>query len=364
MSGDIWSEEDDTVNTTNVPLIREKQGLMHFAAFCVIVIIIVGITGNLLTIIALLRCPRVRSATATFIISLCLADFLFCSINLPFSASRFIHQKWIHGDTLCVLFPFLRYANVGLSLLSITAITVNRYILISHQHLYDKIYRKRYIALMIVFVWTFSIVMLFPTLLGKWGRFGYDPTILNCSILEKDGKSPKTFLFVLGFVIPCIAIVVCYARIFWVVRSSQQRMRVHSETKEQQRNREMKQKKDEWRITKMVLFIFCSFLLCYLPITIVKVADKNVRYPELHIIGYILIYLSACINPIIYGVTNKQYRQAYKTVLLCRRPRTLSVSGTNCPAQQMDNCGTRTMISMVVSQSGLEGDSVFEDDKL
>lgn len=88
--------------------------------------------------------------------------------------------------------------------------------------------------------------------------------------------------------------------------------------------REAKQKRNEWRITKMVLAIFMSFLLCYLPITIIKVADKDVDWPGLHIFGYIMIYLSACINPIIYVIMNKQYRQAYKSVLMCKATRLLS----------------------------------------
>ena len=33
--------------------------------------------------------------------------------------------------------------------------------------------------------------------------------------------------------------------------------------------------------------------------------------------------MSACINPIIYVIMNKQYRQAYKSVLLCKSPRLL-----------------------------------------
>jgi hypothetical protein len=88
--------------------------------------------------------------------------------------------------------------------------------------------------------------------------------------------------------------------------------------------RDVKQKRNEWRITKMVLAIFLSFLACYFPITITKVIDKDVKLPWLHIIGYIMIYLSACINPIIYVIMNKQYRQAYKTILLCRPSRLLS----------------------------------------
>lgn len=106
--------------------------------------------------------------------------------------------------------------------------------------------------------------------------------------------------------------------------------------------RDAKQKRNEWRITRMIFAIFLSFIFCYLPITITKVLDKDVNWPVLHIIGYVMIYLrfvdffsrefccincfysSACINPIIYVIMNKQYRQAYKTVLLCKATRLLS----------------------------------------
>lgn len=88
--------------------------------------------------------------------------------------------------------------------------------------------------------------------------------------------------------------------------------------------RDAKAKRNEWRITKMVLAIFLSFVACYLPITITKILDQDVRFPALHIIAYIMVYLSACINPIIYVIMNKQYRQAYKTVLLCKPTRLLA----------------------------------------
>lgn len=88
--------------------------------------------------------------------------------------------------------------------------------------------------------------------------------------------------------------------------------------------RDAKAKRNEWRITKMVLAIFLSFVMCYLPITVAKIADKDVSIPAFHIIGYILLYLSSCINPIIYVIMNKQYRQAYKTVILCKPGRLLA----------------------------------------
>ncbi|XP_013780883.1 G-protein coupled receptor moody-like [Limulus polyphemus] len=329
-----FTTENDTeahyVSDTFMSPMLKRKAVLHFATLCVIVLSIVGMCGNLLTTVALVKCPRVRSATAVFIVSLSISDFLYNAVSFPFSASDYILQKWIYGDALCVFYPFTQYLNGGLSLLFVTAIAINRYVLIAHQGLYEKIYQKRNIAMMIVGICLFAFIMLLPTLIGAWGRFGYDKNILTCTILEVDGRSSKAFLFIFGFVIPCITIVVCYARIFCVVKKSSSRIKMYKtvETKEKKSARDSKRREEEWRVTRMVLIIFCCFLICYLPNTIVKVIDKQNKYPVLHILVYILIYASASINPIIYGVTNKQYRQAYKTVLMCRRPRRPSFSST------------------------------------
>ena len=61
--------------------------LIVFAAIIAITFSIVGIVGNLFTIVALLRCTKLRSkATTKFVISLAICDLLFCLIILPIVA--------------------------------------------------------------------------------------------------------------------------------------------------------------------------------------------------------------------------------------------------------------------------------------
>lgn len=206
--------EGNTTNVTGAVNFFQKHdmgGFLPFAVFCIILFIIVGVSGNVLTIVALIRCPRIRSTTSAFIISLCVADACFCAVNLPFTASRFIHRTWIHGEGLCVVFPFVRYSNVAVSLLSIMAISINRFILIAYPSLHNTVYQKRNVGIMIASCWIFSFAMLVPTLAEKWGKFGYDSSIVNCSIVPVNGKSAKKFLFVAAFVLPCIVIILSYA---------------------------------------------------------------------------------------------------------------------------------------------------------
>ncbi|CAL1675571.1 unnamed protein product [Lasius platythorax] len=325
--------------TVDAELSRFPKPLRTFAAVVAIIIMIIGLAGNLLTIVALCKYPKVRNVAAAFIISLCIADFVFCLLVLPFDSIRFINAGWADIRFFCVFVPFFRYGNVGVSLLSVAAITINRYIMIAHHAIYSRVYKKYWIAAMIIFCWLFSYGMQIPTLLGIWGKFDYDSNLETCSIVkDRHGHTSKTFLFVMGFLIPCVVIVGCYAKIFWVVHKSESRMRKHATPTIKSPHtpgrdiREIKQKRSEWRITKMVLVIFISFLACYLPITIVKVADAEVRCPECHVLGYLLLYFASCVNPIIYVIMNKQYRQAYAGAIGCSWIRmSLTPYGSSAP---------------------------------
>ena len=81
---------------------------------------------------------QVRNATAMFIINLSVSDLMFCCFNLPLATSNFYHRAWVHGPTLCVLFPLMRYGLVAVSIFTVLAITLNRYIMIGHPRLYPR----------------------------------------------------------------------------------------------------------------------------------------------------------------------------------------------------------------------------------
>ncbi|XP_050721919.1 alpha-2B adrenergic receptor-like [Eriocheir sinensis] len=446
-----------------------------------------------------LSLPQVHNATGVFIINLTLSDLMFCVFNLPLAASLFGQCSWVHTGFVCLLFPILRYGLVAVSVFTVLAITINRYVMIAHPQLYHKVYTPAWLTVMVLSTWLGAFGALVPTLLELWGTFGLDPTIGSCTILpDRDGNSPKEFLFVFAFVLPCVAICVCYARIFFIVHradkkshsSSQRILKVNGKRKKPKTltspyrgapapptlhvapindclQRETRAKlsssrnsvrveivepdkegenprpksevhslgidggvkvgrapspditpgdaptdacsllrtevngfsghtsqeavvpleascspiricppsapdspvsarsedkpdgaqneeqaaatisgkgnafsqlrgtfrrtragsfisrqpnlsaKDR-RLLKMILVIFMSFVACYLPITLVKTFSKDDN-PVLNILGLLLIYMTTCINPIIYVVMSSEYRQAYVSLLTCKR---------------------------------------------
>ncbi|XP_037029337.1 G-protein coupled receptor moody isoform X2 [Bradysia coprophila] len=221
------TDSSNAVPLGEIPLFEGySSSLLTFASATCIVFILVGLPGNLITIIALARCKKVRNATAVFIINLSLSDLLFCCFNLPLAASTFWNRRWIHKEFVCELFPLMRYGLLAVSLFTVLAITINRYVMIGHPRIYPRVYRRKYLGLMVAATWIGAFTSLIPTWRGVYGKFGLDQKIGSCSILlDSNQKSPKEFLFAMAFVVPCVSIIVCYARIFYIVRKTA--MRTH-----------------------------------------------------------------------------------------------------------------------------------------
>ncbi|KAK2721873.1 protein trapped in endoderm-1-like [Artemia franciscana] len=324
----------------------------YFAAICGILFIIFGLIGNLVTFVALLNSKKLRShATTSFVLSLTASDLLFCAINLPLTVSRYLSESWVHGDGLCKTFPFFFYGNVGTSLMSMVAITLNRFVLISSPSWYDKIYKAKHNLVMIAGIWLFSFGILLPTMFDSWGTFGLDAPTFSCTILKKDGKSPKKFLFAFGFLMPCIVIIFSYTCIYIKVRRSRLNILSHSTSPSKlsqksisqsngmsvQPSNEPKgnsQRKEDLRLTRMMLTIFCTFLLCFLPLMVVNIADDEITVPVLHVFASILAWASCVVNPVIYAASNRQYRAAYRA-LFCKDGLTTSQASSNASGRTM-----------------------------
>ncbi|XP_023244425.1 G-protein coupled receptor moody-like [Centruroides sculpturatus] len=333
----VIKNDSSVINVTTVPLFETyPKELLYFAAAACIVFVFIGVPGNFVTIVALLKSPRLRNVTSAFIINLCVADGLFCIFSLPLAASMFIHKTWIYSDFLCMIFPLFRSSNAAVSLFTIIAITINRYVIIVHPKSYTKIYTKMNISVIIAFIWLVSFALMTPTALGIWGKYAFNPEVGTCTVVKVNGKSSKTFIHILAFVIPCFIFVFCYSRIFWIVRKSKRKLKIGHELKKEEKSvnlklkccgkkaekseREKKQKQSkDLKVLKVILVIFLAFVFCYTPIIFVKIFKKEKSLPALNILGYLGGYSTACINPIIYVITSREYRRAYKELFVCNK---------------------------------------------
>ncbi|XP_063535816.1 protein trapped in endoderm-1 isoform X1 [Cydia strobilella] len=325
-----------TVVVNSTATISYPREATILAAVCACIFSVVGVVGNFVTTVALLMHPKLRThVTTMFVLSLCVSDLMFCAINLPLTARRFIRADWGLGEQLCQMFAFVFYGNEAVSLLSMVAITINRYTLIAYYDMYASIYTTTKIWVQLLLIWIVSFGLMVPPLLGIWGTLGLDKKTFSCTILSDEaGHSPKKYLFVFGFALPCLVIIVSYSCIYWRVRESKRKLEGRRCVCGKLSGQTAKEKEEDSRLTTLMLTIFLCFLACFLPLMIMNVADDRIKYPWLHIIASILAWASSVINPLIYAATNRQYRAAYGNLLkFCK---------TN-PVMRRTTLGSRTV---------------------
>lgn len=275
---------------------KYPPGLLYFGATCLIVFAVFGVTVNLFSILALSLSRRLRNATTVFIVNICVADMLCCGISAPLFAILFIQKEWNYGKFLCYLLPLISYSGGQVSVFFGMAITVNRYVLIIHRDKYLAVYTKRNIAIMIAFMWTVALLILFPALIGVWGKLGYDPRIGTCSLLNVNGQSPKMLWFII--MIGCILIFpVLYLKIYFFVKKSSENV--------------LRNKRD-FRVLSYVLVIYAVFPLCYIPLSLVKMLHKEEKLYFFNVLFYVIIYFTNAANPVVYTVLSKEYRRVHK----------------------------------------------------
>lgn len=69
-----------------------------------------------------------------------------------------------------------------------------------------------------IFVWGIAFALMVLPLFEIWGKLGLDEATFSCTILKKNGTSPKKLFFLVGFVLPCFVIILSYSCIYRKVK--------------------------------------------------------------------------------------------------------------------------------------------------
>ena len=159
-------------NNYTIPVSNE---VALFVAIMFSIFSIVGTIANLCTIIALWRSKLRKQATTKLILSLAMCDFLTCCIVFPPTAQQHTIENLrfppiIHN--MCKYFKYLEYSLFSTSIIHLMAISINRYILICQEEIYEQIYSPRNVSIMISGIWFFSFGFGLLPLFGIWGQIG------------------------------------------------------------------------------------------------------------------------------------------------------------------------------------------------
>nr|BAQ54936.1 opsin, arthropsin type [Indolestes peregrinus] len=231
-----WSEEGQAIENGQIKLIRATvvththwlqypplRPEFHYLLGTLLVIIgTAGVLGNGLVLFVFTRFRRLRGPASSFIVNLAVADLCNSLLHSMAAASSF-RRAWAFGNAGCVVYA----CGVGyfglLSIVTLAAIAVERYMVITAKPLSGNWKMTKYGARKVcVVVWFYCALMCAPPLFG-WSRYVAEGFLTSCSwdYLSRTpaNRSYYIYLLSLGFVVPVCVIAYCYAFILAAIRA-------------------------------------------------------------------------------------------------------------------------------------------------
>lgn len=289
-----------------------------------VVIIFCSLIGNAFVVLIVWQNLRLRTVINFFICNLAVSDILVAALCEPNMITQlFLGNKWIFGTALCKLIVFLQSATIASSVLTLLAISGDRFIAIVFP------LRRRpgfKIARFIVAViWVVSVVMMAPLIYAQRVRTApqgnYDVCIEEWSPVFEEEKAPRDYtiiLFVTMYVVPLTTMGFLYFIIclkLW-----------HRKLPGEQTNRNARRTRaSRKRIVKMLMAVIIIFALCWLPLWLFQflIFFARNKYPcvafdgTFYFLALFLGHSNSAVNPFLYALFNKNFRQGFKQACIC-----------------------------------------------
>lgn len=271
---------------------------------------ITTIIGNVLIMAALRKIPltQVHTVFKAFLFNLALADLGVGLVVQPMYISTVLTamRGYVNASRILgAMFYLLNWFFPNLSFVFLTAIAVDRFLVLHLRLGYHNMVTLKKVVIVLVFVW---IVGFFGTLFMI-----YDNRIFNIGILV-----------VLAVCLPLTTF--CYLKIYLTLRRHDKTIReqsplenAHSTNQTEpsgvKRFNMMRYKRSVWNM----LYVYIAFVLCYLPlfcILIVIHAQGVDRTANIfRFLGATFIFINSSLNPILYCWKIREVRRAVMRTL-------------------------------------------------
>ena len=237
-------------------------------------------------------------ATRYLIVNLGFIDMLISMNNILYILSL----DKIDLSSNHLLCQWSGFANIGLVLASIwfiVLISINRAAIVTN---HSKCFAKRKTIGYIAVIWLVSLAIGAAPMLG-WSKYYYQEIRLICTVVFLNPRSFSVVHFITFELLPGVLIVYCT---FVILKLKKQNLGRVVELNVSNRRDRLQQ---DAKQTAMLLVVILAFVLCFLPdFTLVRLNLGNKIPAILFAFSTTFRLLNHAINPIIYGLMNKDFR--------------------------------------------------------
>ncbi|KAJ8254886.1 hypothetical protein GJAV_G00198460 [Gymnothorax javanicus] len=323
---------------TKPPEIKKAFKYVNTVVSCLI--FVVGIIGNstLLRIIYKNKC--MRNGPNVLIASLALGDLLYILLAIPVNVFKLLAEDWPFGVFVCKLMPFIQKASVGITVLSLCALSIDRYRAVTSWSRVKGMGIPLWKTVEVILIWLVAVVLAVPEALAfDMMEMVYRGSKLRICLLHPEQSTPflkfykdakDWWLFGFYFCLPLACTGIFYSLMSCEMLSRKKGMRIAL-------NDHMKQRRE---VAKTVFCLVVIFALCWLPLHLSRILKKTIYNHNdpnrcdllsfllvMDYIGINMASLNSCINPVALYFVSQKFKNCFKSCLCCwcqRKSRDLS----------------------------------------
>ncbi|XP_078375341.1 melatonin receptor type 1A-like [Oculina patagonica] len=296
-----------------------EQGRTFYTQTTNSIIAVVALLGNTLVILLLVvnRKTLLKKSYNMLILSLAISDVLtaFLLITNPalVLGDAFPYPtNHVLGAIFCrvIWSRVFLFQLVVFSAYICMALATERWYAVVMPHKYKEMFNQKRTLVYIFLVWLWSLILC-GTSLFETGYVPSNPPSLRCNWQLYWSKQPVRGI--VGFIqvlfkmaLPSLTMLLLF--IHMVYKTSKSTV-ASAESRAKMRG----------KITRMVGAASVMLIICFAPSQTnyaLAMAGKTRLGTKLHHILSILVFVNSCVNPFIYGLSNKNYRLGYRKILL------------------------------------------------
>jgi hypothetical protein len=284
---------------------------------------IVGVLGNVTVIIYTIFLNKEKTATSYLVGNLALADLLVCLTFYPIWIIELI-QTILNIDSdqelFCKLSRSSIWALLFVSVATLLAITVDRYLYIVKPLKYPLIVTRRRVFVAVSGIWL-TACCFFIVLRDHWKRFH--------SSLRSFCSTSDIFFLPMNIFIGYVPLILIFALNFRILNvARKQRQRILAETTVNTSNAERSSKRLMGLLRLLVglkaaktfsivvaVLAFCVFLPTAVGLALRYSCSDSCRQIWWVVFQYEFYGINSIVNAFIYGMRHLKYRKAYRNIL-------------------------------------------------
>ncbi|XP_078680046.1 somatostatin receptor type 2-like [Branchiostoma floridae x Branchiostoma belcheri] len=287
------------------------------------VVCILGLIGNSLVISVVLRFQKMKTVANIYILNLAIADELFM-LSLPFFVVSILLVDWPFGDVMCRVVLSVDAMNMFTSCCCITAMSVDRYLAIVYPMKSLRWRTPCRAKLTCLCIWLASCLIICPV-----PYFAGVQNFINttgCMLQWPDDSWDRAWIvycIILGFLLPVVVITICSVKIAQALGRQANQLIFEGDMKLSASRRQQETKRKH-KVTKMILAVIVTFVVCWLPFYVGQIVNLVAELPPTKVLmgvyNFILClsYVNSCVNPFIYFLVSDSFRKNVKFICSSR----------------------------------------------